>query len=184
MRLYVPEIGDHFVLEQDWTFTLYKEGRNSEVWDMLGCASHPSLVAPLAELREIRRELTEICDRMVHESGPAPWDPQRTITMKRFRPEDSGRYDELRHRERELEQQRVPVTLPAGTVLAVDRIYIRKGNGDYSSLTFYVKSTSLEALQPSTLKARGFKGGRKRFWAKLADVNTIEMQRVATEDAA
>lgn len=51
-------------------------------------------------------------------------------------------------------------TLPTGTELIVDRIYIRKGSGfeDFSSLTFRITNGN-------------FKG---RFWAKLADVNEIE----------
>ncbi len=51
------------------------------------------------------------------------------------------------------------VTLKAGTVLGVDRVYIRRTAKDFSSVTFnYV----------------GVKGkGRLRFWAKLADVNNI-----------
>lgn len=38
-------------------------------------------------------------------------------------------------------------TLPTGTTLKVDRIYIRKGGGDFDSVTFYVESTPL-ALKP------------------------------------
>lgn len=50
-------------------------------------------------------------------------------------------------------------TWKAGTSLEVDRIYIRKGNEDFSSVTF---------------KAR-VKGKVVRFFAKLADVNRIEV---------
>jgi len=67
-------------------------------------------------------------------------------------------------------------TLPAGTILKVDRIYIRKGAAHYgggslskfSSLTFY-------ATLPPTGKSKKGKGVG-RFWAKLADVNTIECE--------
>ena len=52
------------------------------------------------------------------------------------------------------------VTLLKGTILQVDRIYIRKGNSDYSSLTFYIKNSQ-------------YKGAR--FWAKLKDVNNIKL---------
>ena len=51
------------------------------------------------------------------------------------------------------------MTLPAGTELKVDRIYIRKGAEDFSSVTF--KST--------------YKGKQIRFFAKLNDVNKIEV---------
>lgn len=63
-----------------------------------------------------------------------------------------------------------PHTFPAGTVLVVDRIYIRAGGEDFNSVTF---------------RAKGFTGTKKlwngktqkmktlRFWAKLDDVNTM-----------
>ncbi len=64
----------------------------------------------------------------------------------------------------------VQVTLPAGTVLEVDRVYVRtmsksatKKEDDYDSLTFRL-------IDPKTGK------GKIRFWAKLADVNTIEYE--------
>jgi hypothetical protein len=51
----------------------------------------------------------------------------------------------------------VPVTLPTGTVLSVDRIYIRKGSKDFDSVTFRI-------IKSPTQKPA-------RFWVKLADVN-------------
>lgn len=53
------------------------------------------------------------------------------------------------------------VNLPKGTRLSVDRIYIRKGCGDYDSVTFRIK----ECIYNEYEKAR--------FWAKLNDVNKI-----------
>ena len=53
------------------------------------------------------------------------------------------------------------VTLPTDTVLIVDRIYIKKGGEAYNSLTFRIK----ECPNPLLTK--------KRFWAKLHDVNTM-----------
>ncbi len=51
----------------------------------------------------------------------------------------------------------VEITLPPGTILSVDRIYIRKSAKDYDSVTFRV------------LKGSPVPHGR--FWAKLRDVN-------------
>lgn len=53
------------------------------------------------------------------------------------------------------------VTLPAGTNLKVDRIYIRKGISEYSSITFYATIGK----------------NKIRFWAKLSDCNTIEFTK-------
>ncbi len=65
-----------------------------------------------------------------------------------------------------------PVTLPKGTILQVDRIYIRKGSSDYSSITFYAKEL------PSVVKTAFGKPNCARFWAKLSDCNTIEFEKV------
>ncbi len=59
-------------------------------------------------------------------------------------------------------QKPIEMDLPKGTVLAIDRIYIRKGASDYSSITFRIKKCIIS----------DFEG--KRFWAKLKDCNTIE----------
>ena len=53
------------------------------------------------------------------------------------------------------------VTLPKGTVLTVDRIYIRKNAKEYDSLSFVIKKE----------KGANIYG---RFWAKLIDVNNID----------
>lgn len=65
----------------------------------------------------------------------------------------------------------VQVTLPKGSVLKVDRIYIRKGVGDYDSITFWLTDCPNKAWAPK--KAGGTAAGRGRFWVKLADANNI-----------
>lgn len=65
----------------------------------------------------------------------------------------------------------LPVTLPAGSILVVDRIYIRNGASDFSSLTF----RALLSKDKKSFKAPFGKAG-VRFWAKLAEVNTIEYE--------
>lgn len=68
------------------------------------------------------------------------------------------------------------VTLPAETVLGVERIYIRKGGSEYNSLSFNLikgstKTITTEDGATETLTHKG----RVRFWAKLIDVNTMEI---------
>lgn len=60
------------------------------------------------------------------------------------------------------------VKLPKGTVLTLDRIYIRKGASEYSSLSFMITQCSLERLSK----------GRRRFWAKLDECNQIKYELV------
>lgn len=52
------------------------------------------------------------------------------------------------------------VTLPVGTILEVDRIFIRKGSATYNSVTF-----------------KGNLGGHLiRFWVELKDANQIDCE--------
>ncbi len=53
-------------------------------------------------------------------------------------------------------------SLPQGTVLKVDRIYIRKGAEDYNSISFVVKKLPFP------------RKGKLRFWVKLKDANNID----------
>ena len=56
--------------------------------------------------------------------------------------------------------QDIEVTLPKGATLTIDRIYIRQGLSNYSSLSFYLDCPAISDK-------------RLRFWAKLVDVNNI-----------
>jgi hypothetical protein len=67
----------------------------------------------------------------------------------------------------------VNMTLPANTMLKVDRIYIRQGAGEYDSITFTVDDCPLPEIKPKKIKG-GRRAGILRFWAKLDDVNTIK----------
>ena len=85
----------------------------------------------------------------------------------------------------------IPVTVPAGSELKVDRIYIRKGKEDCSSITFLWMG---EKTNPKMVKkfAVAFGVGAPvrtdyeikrpartvRFWAKLTDVNNLEFDWV------
>jgi hypothetical protein len=57
------------------------------------------------------------------------------------------------------------VTLPEGTLLKVDRVYLRKGAPKFSSLTFY-------ASHPTAMKKKA------RFWVKLEDAHDMEFDLV------
>jgi hypothetical protein len=64
------------------------------------------------------------------------------------------------------------ITIPSGSVLKVDRIYIRKGAQEFSSITFYYE-------KPGTGKGASGKAKKSkslRFWAKLSDCNKIEFE--------
>lgn len=65
-------------------------------------------------------------------------------------------------------------TLPAGTVLIVDRIYIRKSATDFNSVSF----TAPKETIPDKFSALRAIPGKIRFWAKLDDVNSINFDYV------
>jgi len=57
----------------------------------------------------------------------------------------------------------VDFVIPAQTVLTIDRVYIRKGLKNFSSVSFIIGA----GCPNKEIE-------KKRFWAKLEDVNTIE----------
>lgn len=66
--------------------------------------------------------------------------------------------------------QSFSITLPVGTVLRVDRIYIRSGKKEWDSITFSVCKHPHFTEMKRKIVADG------RFWAKLEDVNEIEFE--------
>lgn len=57
------------------------------------------------------------------------------------------------------------------SMLTVDRIYIRKGAKDYSSVTFYIRKGAKVEYNGGLYIMKG-----ARFWAKLHDVNTLKVK--------
>jgi hypothetical protein len=66
----------------------------------------------------------------------------------------------------------IPCIIPADTQLMLDRIYIRKGKEDFSSLSWFIEDSPDTRLNPTGLN-KGFVSNKKRFWAKLDDCNNI-----------
>jgi hypothetical protein len=70
-------------------------------------------------------------------------------------------------------QESITVELPAGTVLIVDRIYIRQGAKGFDSVSFRCESIPNIAGSAEWGKPGLRKKTVGRFWAKLEDVNRI-----------
>lgn len=64
------------------------------------------------------------------------------------------------------------VTLPAGTVLSVDRYYIRQGNASHDSITFNLVS---HPDFPPTKKTK-----LARFWVHLRDANYMRIEEIVS----
>lgn len=148
MHLFIPDIGIRLKLTKAWTFSLYLESRNLSFADD----------AYLETLRQLNKEY--------HVTEKAMWAQAKVSEGGVGRSTGPGQpgYAEHERARRNLSahtrgkpNESIQRTLPAGTILEIDRIYIRQGNAEYSSVTF---------------KARGIKV--LRFWAKLDDVNRIQ----------
>lgn len=69
-------------------------------------------------------------------------------------------------------------TLPKETVLVIDRIYIRKGQDDFDSITFLIQDCPDKELVGWNSTQRDEKKifhRKSRFWAKLDDVNKLDV---------
>jgi hypothetical protein len=62
------------------------------------------------------------------------------------------------------------ITIKAGSELSVDRVYIRRGASDYSSITFRIRKGSKVAYKGKEVDPK-----TGRFWVKLSDVNRMKV---------
>lgn len=134
MRMFVPEIGTRIVLSADWSLRIHEEYRNKAVHDRLKAR------LPASELDRMRAERDRLMSA-VQEEYRKRWTPEANAERLASLEEQAGR------------AMSIPVTLPAGSELTVDRIYIRKGISAYSSLTFYLTKTT----HPNAREAPSFR---------------------------
>lgn len=187
MKLYVPEIGDHIRLTSDWTFTLHAEGRNMTLAELFGFRKYGW--TQWIDSTKIEEEPAR--DYVINYPDDAQFDrgifgrrysyEERQAVYKKAE-EDSPTYQaylkaysEWDSRAKAIATDDLIITLPVGTVLAVDRIYIRKGSSDYSSITFYAKGLGESEIK-NRWSGRVTKWKAQRFWAKLSDCNKIEFE--------
>ena len=160
MKMYIPEIGDKIKLTSDWTFRLFDEGRNTALFKLLDIKQPGyQFLQRVVDGKEFFSELVDNQHRWAAPDGEVILHPLDlySIRQKQYRgtPQDFIF----------VADRGTPVTLKAGQALSIDRVYIRRGASDFSSITF----NYLGAPKGS---------GRVRFWAKLADVNMIEFEEV------
>ena len=146
-RMYIPKLGDCVQLAEDWRFTLHTEHRNESLWKVLG-------VKPPSQWRWFGSK-----EAMENDAGYQSClaDPEIEVSVEvitYYAGDD--RYKVLAVK---------PVLLPKGTILRIDRIYIRKGNEEYDSVTFVIEKSSI-------VKGRN----KPRFWAKLDDANKMVLE--------
>lgn len=194
MQLYVPEIGDHIRLTHDWQFELHAEHRNEQLGAFFGHylkgygngvwieeAVLPRLRNPDYQVNYPDRDdpkFRKLFGGHDHEAYELACEQARLACPEyvQYRKES----EEWHAKAKELGKPTLTVILPAGTLLSIDRIYIRKGASDFSSITFYAKELG-EVVIPGSRWSWGnqkpTKRKAQRFWAKLADCNQIQFDR-------
>lgn len=155
MNLYIPEIGDKLTLLEDWSFTLYNEHRNESLWKDADCMNDPRVAAQVLENQRIHAELENLESKYRSVKPNNHWGSYNSYTRE-------DRELERQLRSQLIYNQEADVTIFAGTTLSVDRIYIRKGSSEYSSLSFFIQYSPKKTYKK-----------KPRFWAKLADCNKI-----------
>lgn len=148
MNLFIPELGTKLKLTKLWEFTLYSERRNKDF-----------LIKSMIEADEIHRkklliDMYKMEERIEQElkslnEGHSPNYPRANAPS-------FNEYIKARDAYYRRNHLGFGAFFVAGTILEVDRIYIRKGAADFSSVTFKIRGDKVV-----------------RFWAKLNDVNKI-----------
>jgi len=145
-KLCIPHLGTILVLAEDWTFRLYFENRNNSMLQVFGVKKR--FWYRRQKLSEDDFETGEIPDNLRCEQ--AMTEDQLDDAYKSYRATNSE------------DKPYFLVTLPKGTQLKVDRIYIRQGGESFASVTFRTTKVGPEKKYKS-----------KRFWAKLREANEI-----------
>lgn len=192
MQLYVPEIGDEIRLTNDWTFELHAEYRNEQLAALFGYYIQMSLLVNESIVPKIRPvdygiDYPDLKDPMFrkpfggidHDAYYKECDEARNSCPEyvKYQADSTEWYDNIKKHG----TPTVSMTLPAGTLLKIDRIYIRKGSSDFSSITFYAKGLGEVMVSSNRWTVNSLKTTKRkaqRFWAKLADCNQIQFERV------
>ncbi len=168
-QMYVPGVGDKIVLTHPWPTQIHHEYRNLDaISKFLGFEFnfHPGNAQTVEWLK-------------IH--APAhynhlSWRMNNPEVRWGHSDEERLAYDAWWKTNRRLaeaardEVLAVPVTVPDGTLLTIDRVYVKKGLSEFNSVTFW-------ALLPGEKK-------KLRFWCKLDDVNAGLIFRMATPEEA
>lgn len=193
MNLYIPEIGDHIVLTEDWTFNLHPEYRNEDMaaylghYLKLGGWIDGNVLPPMRPVdysveypdREDPKFYTfsliggnKFCTEKYNTARQLA--EQECKARQVWQAEFNVHYDTAQ----KILKDVLIVTIPKGTVLSIDRIYIRKGSSDFSSLTFYAKGLGNISVK-SSRRPNAKNKKALRFWAKLDDCNNIKFEKIS-----
>lgn len=159
MKLFIPELGTKLILTKAWKFRLYPERRNESLIKLVDL-KYVNYWNRKGEYKNqtgfVRLDSGEPnIDEFIAEKFGGRTNDNSSEIYNAWNEAYAEWWDNVD------KQESVHFTIPKGCELTVDRIYIRKGGKDFSSISFYVK---------------GLDKTRKRFWAKLDDCNKINFK--------
>lgn len=163
MKFYIPKLKDRLRLTEDWVAMLHDEYRNHAfIASVLG-------VKKGTPKNNSYEYMTNADGYQVFDYSKITqigWDGLLQEKLKEYE-SNVTKMMEAKLLNNRLYQGdlELPVTIPKGTVLCIQRIYIRNGQQDYDSVTF------------SIAKVKGSKISG-RFWVKLDNANEIHYELV------
>ncbi len=173
MKLYIPSLGDRIQLTKDWTFNLHHESRNSslgKLFKLIGTSEENKYEEYMTKVHSSRFD--SVSEKIYtgkiiqpeywlngkimwhHAESPYGHINEKGEKIKWCHNQDQDCFDS--------------VCLKKDSVLKTDRIYIRKGQQTFDSITFTLESS------PDFKKVG--KKSLARFWVKLKDANNIEFE--------
>lgn len=190
--MYIPEIGDKIKLIEDWNFTLECENRNNDLAAYFGYHHFIGWInnEELPPMRPI-----DYADKINYPSWDnfkkknlwgEYYDNDAYYEARRIAEQNcpefiqwNKEFEEYTIKTKQLGKEKIEVILPKNIILKIDRIYIRKGAKDYSSVSFL--ASGLGDVKVQTMYYRNQKTINKkslRFWVKLNQCNQIEFKKV------
>lgn len=192
-ELFIPELGTELKLTEDWEFKLYPEGRNSTLLKLLGFRLDMTpnyVVRPYQiridadkfslyeiekdkfykSVRKFKREIYQMDTNKIVGKYFTTYPLQNNIELRKKERENCFKetVDFIKRIDEYTTKEPLITIIPKDSTLIVDRIYVRKGNEQFNSVSFYWKDKPL---------GKGFKK-YVRFWAKLEDVNKIKFNEI------
>lgn len=189
MQLFIPEIGDKFRVTSKITLTLMNERRNDSI--LLNVHKKQNVRYNRKEFLFTLPE-SEIAMKLYNEIYKRHFnnETQNDITKYKKKANAFRKYkyeietlqmqyiENIRRFNNDFDQmiknrpfvnckgvKNYPFELRQNDILTIDRIYIRKGSKEYSSVSFYLKRDTLGK-------------SRMRFWIPLGQVGKINLMKV------
>lgn len=184
MKFYIPKIGDQIILTEDWEFNLVGERRNIDLAALFGYYLYENKWIDEKIIPPIKDR-----DYFSYINYPKPEDFKNNyleylkarIEAEQNCPEYVKYVKDFEIYNEKIKNSNspytIPITLLKGTVLKVDRIYIKKNYTDFDSITFSTKI--LEKIKVKSAWNRSLKNKKSlRFWVHLDYCNNIEFEKI------